>query len=296
MENVKRMSWFVKFLLLAAFAMVMLIVVSVVILIIYGGRYTTINAQITVIALQNVLIFIVPVVILALICWSNEKRPMMQTLWVNKAPSFRSIALAVIVYIVALPAMNWLVDWNEGLHLPQALNNLEKLLHEMEDAAQGVTSDLLTTKTWGGMLLRVLLIGVLTGLGEEIFFRAGMLGSLHFSRVKQHVAVWAVAFIFSAIHMQFFGFVPRLLMGAWFGYLMLWGGEVWTPIIAHSLNNSVVVLFTFLAENKYINGNVIETLGVPENGQPPYLAVGSVIATVIVIWLFMREKKHVIES
>ena len=296
MENVKRMSWFVKFLLLAAFAMVMLIVVSVVILIIYGGRYTTINAQITMIALQNVLIFIVPVVILALICWSNEKRPMMQTLWVNKAPSFRSIALAVIVYIVALPAMNWLVDWNEGLHLPQALNNLEKLLHEMEDAAQGVTSDLLTTKTWGGMLLRVLLIGVLTGLGEEIFFRAGMLGSLHFSRVKQHVAVWAVAFIFSAIHMQFFGFVPRLLMGAWFGYLMLWGGEVWTPIIAHSLNNSVVVLFTFLVENKYINGNVIETLGVPENGQPPYLAVGSVIATVIVIWLFMREKKHVIES
>ena len=296
MENVKRMSWFVKFLLLAAFAMVMLIVVSVVILIIYGGRYTTINAQITMIALQNVLIFIVPVVILALICWSNEKRPMMQTLWVNKAPSFRSIALAVIVYIVALPAMNWLVDWNEGLHLPQALNNLEKLLHEMEDAAQGVTSDLLTTKTWGGMLLRVLLIGVLTGLGEEIFFRAGMLGSLHFSKVKQHVAVWAVAFIFSAIHMQFFGFVPRLLMGAWFGYLMLWGGEVWTPIIAHSLNNSVVVLFTFLVENKYINGNVIETLGVPENGQPPYLAVGSVIATVIVIWLFMREKKHVIES
>ncbi len=296
MENVKRMSWFVKFLLLAAFAMVMLIVVSVVILIIYGGRYTTINAQITMIALQNVLIFIVPVVILALICWSNEKRPMMQTLWVNKAPSFRSIALAVIVYIVALPAMNWLVDWNEGLHLPQALHDLEKMLHEMEDSAQGVTSDLLTTKTWGGMLLRVLLIGVLTGMGEEFFFRAGMLGSLHFDRVKRHVAVWAVAFIFSAIHMQFFGFVPRLLMGAWFGYLMLWSGEVWTPIIAHALNNSVVVVFTFLAENKYIGDNVIETLGVPQNGQPPFLAVGSAIATVIVIWLFMRGKKNEIES
>lgn len=292
MENVKQMSWFVKFLLLAAFAMMMLIVVSIVIFIAFGGRYTGINAQLAIIALQNVLIFIAPVVILALLCNATEKRPVAQSLWMTKGPSFKSIALVVLVYIVALPAMNWLVDWNNGLHLPQSMRGLENLLREMDDSAQGVTSDLLLTKTWSGMLLRFLLIGVLTGLGEELFFRAGMLGSMHFSRVQRHVAVWTVAFIFSAIHMQFFGFVPRLLMGAWFGYVMLWSGEIWTPIIAHSLNNGLVVVFTFLSQNKYISDNALETLGVPENGEKPWLAIGSVLVTALVIWIFMRKKKN----
>ena len=292
MENGKQMSWFVKFLLLAAFAMMMLIVVSIVIFIFFGGRYTSINAQLAIIALQNVLVFMAPVVILALMCKATEKRPVAQSLWMAKAPSFKSIALVVLVYIVALPAMNWLVDWNSGLHLPQWMRGLENFLREMEDSAQGVTSDMLMTKTWSGMLLRFLLIGVLTGMGEELFFRAGMLGSMHFSRVQRHVAVWTVAFIFSAIHMQFFGFVPRLLLGAWFGYVMLWSGEVWTPIIAHSLNNGLVVVFTFLYQNKYINDNMLETLGVPEKGEMPWLAIGSVLVTALVIWLFMRKKNN----
>lgn len=291
MENVKQMSWFVKFLLLAAFAMMMLIVVTLVTLIAFGGRYTSIDAQLTIIALQNLLIFMAPVVILALICRSTENRPVAQTLWMNKPPTFKSIALVVLVYIAALPAMNWLVEWNQGIHLPQELRGLESLLREMEDSAQGVTSDLLMTKTWGGMIVRLLLVGVLTGLGEELFFRAGMLGSMHFSRVQRHVAVWTVAFIFSGIHMQFFGFVPRLLLGAWFGYLMLWCGEVWTPIIAHSLNNGLVVVFTFLSDNHYISENFMETLGVPEKGEQPLLAVGSALATAVIIYLFMRKKK-----
>ncbi len=291
MENVKQMSWFVKFLLLAAFSMMMLIVVSLIIFMAYGGRYTAINAQLATIALQNVLIFMAPVFILALISRHTEQRPVAQTLWMTKGPSLKSIALVVLVYIVALPAMNWLVEWNQGLHLPQSMRSIESVLRDMEDTAQGVTSDMLMTKTWSGMLLRLLLIGVLTGVGEELFFRAGMLGSMHFSRVQRHVAVWTVAFIFSAIHMQFFGFVPRMLLGAWFGYVMLWCGEVWTPIIAHSLNNGLVVLFTFLANNHYIDGNVIETLGVPEQGEQPLLAMGSAFATVIIIWLFMRKKK-----
>lgn len=291
MENVKQMSWFVKFLLLAAFLMMMLIVVSLIILMAYGGRYTAINAQLATIALQNVLIFMAPVFILALISRHTEQRPVAQTLWMTKGPSLKSIALVVLVYIVALPAMNWLVEWNQGLHLPQSLRSIESVLRDMEDTAQGVTSDMLMTKTWSGMLLRFLLIGVLTGVGEELFFRAGMLGSMHFSRVQRHVAVWTVAIIFSAIHMQFFGFVPRMLLGAWFGYVMLWCGEVWTPIIAHSLNNGLVVLFTFLADNHCIDGNVIETLGVPEQGEQPLLAMGSAFATVIIIWLFMRKKK-----
>lgn len=293
MENVKQKSCFFKISMIAAFATMMLIVESILIFLIFGRDFTGLNAQIAMIAMQNVLIFIVPVFLLAQVVKKTEERAVAETMWIKKSPSFKSIALVVLVYIVALPAMNWLVDWNNSLHLPQSLQEIESALREMEDSAQGVTTDLLTTKTWGGMVMRLLLVGVLTGMGEEIFFRSGLLGTMHYSLVGRHVSVWTVAFIFSAIHMQFFGFVPRMLMGAWFGYVMLWSGEVWTPIIAHTLNNGMVVLFTFLANNHYISENSLDTLGVPATGSMPWLAIGSVVATAVVILLFMRKKKIV---
>ncbi len=291
MENKGKMSWIVRMLLLAAMSLMLLIVVALAVAIVFGYSYEGINAQLTTIALQNVLVFIAPVLILALMLQALEKVPVATTMWMTKAPTFRSIAVVVLVYIVALPAMNWLVEWNEGLHLPQALHDVETILRDMEDSAQNITTALLTTHSWGMMALLVLLVGVLTGMGEEIFFRAGLLGSMHAGKVRRHVAVWAVAFIFSAIHMQFFGFFPRLLLGAWFGYVMLHCGEVWTPIIAHSLNNGLVVLFTFLDKNHYIDNNVLESLGTAGPGQVPWLAIASAVVTAVVIFLFMNTKK-----
>ena len=286
----KPISSLTKIVLLGSMAVMMLFVVSMLLVLVYGSRVADIRAQQLAMVLQNVLVFIAPVVLLALVNRSTEQRPVASTLWMTKGPSLKGVALVVMVYIIALPAMNYLVAWNEGLHLPQALRDVEQAMRSMEDAAKQVSDGLLATTSWGEMLLMVLLVGVLTGMGEEMFFRAGMLGSLHHGRTGRHVAVWLVAFLFSAIHMQFYGFVPRLLLGAWFGYVMLWSGEVWTPIIAHALNNSVVVVSTFLFNNHYISHNAIETLGVAPAGEFPWLAVASAVATAAVITAFMCKK------
>ena len=286
-------SWFVKLLLLGSMAFMLLFAVAMGVMMAYGMNYNQGTAQVITIVLQNVLVFIVPVILLALINRTTEQRPIASTLWMTKGPSLKSILLVVLVWIIALPAMNWLVEWNNGIHLPQALHNLEKLMRDMENEAQKVTTALISTSSWGEMLLMVLVVGVLTGMGEELFFRAGMLGTMHYGKVNRHVAVWIAAIVFSAIHLQFYGFVPRLLLGAWFGYVMLWSGEVWTSIIAHALNNGAVVVVGFLAGNKYISSNFLEELGVPQEGEMPWLAIASAVATVIVIALFMKKKKQI---
>lgn len=292
MERTNKMSWLIKILLLSSITVMALLVTVMVIAITFGRSATTENAQLATIVLQNVLIFIVPVIMLALVNRSIEKWPIAKTMWMSKGPSFKSILLVVLVYVLALPAMNYIVEWNQGLHLPQALSGLETTMRDMEDTAKNVTTELLTTQSWGKMILLVLLVGALTGLGEETFFRSGLLGTMRHGGVNRHVAIWTAAIIFSAIHMQFYGFIPRMLLGAWFGYLMLWCGEVWTPIIAHALNNSMVVLFTFLEKNHYITSNYIDTLGVPHNGEFPWLALASAAVTAVVIVLFMAKKKN----
>jgi len=59
------------------------------------------------------------------------------------------------------------------------------------------------------------------------------------------VSIWTIAIVFSAIHMQFFGFFPRMIIGAWFGYLLWWTGSIWVPVLAHFTNNAISTVTVF---------------------------------------------------
>ncbi|MBP5688654.1 MAG: CPBP family intramembrane metalloprotease [Muribaculaceae bacterium] len=285
MPNNSSFSWPKKILFLFCGMVVALFVVAMAVLLIFGADTKNVNYVIAMSVAQNLVIFILPVLMLAMLNLKAELKPLSHTLWMTKGPSLKSILLVVLVWIVALPAMNYIVEWNQNIEFPSFLNGLENQLREMETAAAETTGKLLDAKSVGMMIMMVFVVGVLTGLGEEIFFRSGMLGTMLYGKVNKHIAVWIVAVVFSAFHLQFFGFVPRLLLGAWLGYLLVWTGEVWTPIIAHALNNGSIVLMIFLANNNYISDNYIETIGANDH----WLALGSAAATVLLLVVFMRK-------
>ncbi len=285
MSNNNSFSWPKKVLFLFCGMVVALFVVALAILLFFGEAPNGFNYIVASSVAQNLVMFILPVVMLAMLNKRVETKPLSHTLWMTKGPTLKSIALVVLVWIVALPAMNYVVEWNQNIEFPSFFQGLKTLLRNMEDEAAATTNELLDTQSVGMMLLMVLVVGVLTGLGEEIFFRAGLLGTMLNGRVNKHVAVWVVAIVFSAIHLQFFGFVPRMLLGAWLGYLLVWSGEVWTPIIAHALNNGSVVVMTYLANQNYVSDNYLETAGTGNH----WLALGSAVATVLLLVVFMRK-------
>lgn len=284
LKNRPANSWFMKLLLLFSVMIVAYFVVALM-LVVTGQDLKSTKGIVFGTILQNLLMFILPVLVLAMMNLKVERRPAQQTLWMGHAPSMKSILLVVLVWILALPAMNYIVEWNQNIELPQFLQGAEETLREMEDSAAETTSQLLSAQSWPVMLLMLLVVGLLPALGEEIFFRSGLLGTMRLGGVNKHVAIWVSAIIFSAIHFQFFGFVPRMLLGAWFGYLMVWSGEVWTPIIAHALNNGSIVLLTFLANQHQVNNNYVETTGAGDH----WLALGSVLSTALVMFLLMRK-------
>ena len=163
-------------------------------------------------------------------------------LFLTTKPSLKALIGVVIIYIVSIPAMEWLIAWNADMHFPEALQGLETQFRQWEEAGEASTTLLLETSGWFSALIGVLVIGVLTGFSEEMFFRGGLQGILTRTSVGTGVAVWLSAFVFSTMHFQFFGFLPRLLMGAFFGYLLVWSRSLWVPVFAHALNNSMVVI------------------------------------------------------
>ncbi len=231
----------------------MLILVSVVSALFVGEEGFSVKGMRIFTIIQDLLVFIMPAILAAFVA----TRLPASLLTINVKPRLSSILLAILVMITSMPAMEWLVELNSNLHLPEALSGLEETLKSMEDSASSAVDGLFSGNTVGDLVVGILIVGILTGIAEELFFR-GALQNLFMSmpNVKKHFAIWSVAFIFSFMHFQFFGFLPRLLLGAYFGYLIWWSGSVWLPIIAHAFNNSMVVVVSWFA----VRGNAGEAV------------------------------------
>lgn len=230
--------------------------------------------------------------------WIIGRRPF-QYLRLTQSVTWRPFLGVVIVYILAMPFLNQLIYYNSLLKLPEALSGIEEYMRDMEDLNSKLTQVILTTDTIGGLITGILIVGVLTGIGEEFLFRGTLQRSLNIDPRFRQWSIWIAAFIFSAVHFQFFGFFPRLLLGAFFGYLLYSTGSLWPAIFAHALNNSIVVVSYWLSAH---DGTMtdIDTLWVVKEGFPttPFI---SLLATAIFFafgykWFFCQHRKGEIDG
>ena len=129
------------------------------------------------------------------------------------------------------------------------------------------------------------LIAVIPAIGEEFVFRGILHKVFRQWTGNAHIAVWISAFLFSAMHMQFYGFLPRLFLGAVLGYMLVSTGNIWVPVLAHFFNNTAAVTVFYLKHNNYITLD-IEQIGL---GSGAFLyAIFSLIATVMLL-LVLRK-------
>ena len=231
----------------------------------------------TLMTIQDIFTFIVPAVAAMALFY----RKPLHAMGLDRAPSWLAIALVAVFYVVSLPAMNWLVAANQAMTLPSWMSGLEQAMRASEDILAETTRQLLDVHSVWQLLSCVLVVGVMAGLSEEMLFRGAMLRTIQDSRMGTHGAVWTVAIIFSAIHLQFYGFVPRMVLGLWLGYLLVWTRSLWVPIIAHTLNNGNVVLFNYLSNTGVLPEGYGDNLGVPADGALPWLAIASLIVSLI---------------
>jgi hypothetical protein len=116
----------------------------------------------------------------------------------------------------------------------------------------------------GSFLFNMVMIAILPAIGEEIMFRGLIQRLLKEWLGNIHIAIFISALLFSAMHMQFYGFLPRMVLGMVFGYLFLWTGSLWIPIFAHFIQNGMVVVVTYLGQRGIIGGDY-ENFGASES-------------------------------
>jgi len=210
---------------------------------------------------QDFLFFIIPPFIIA---WFLHGKPS-SFLKFKNFPIAVSILLVIAIIYCADPLINWLAEFNSKLSLPAWMNSIQNWMQEAEDQADKITKAFLATQSTSDLLTNLFIIGILPAIGEELLFR-GVIQQL-FKKLmgNAHAAIWISAAIFSASHLQFFGFLPRMLLGAMFGYMLEWSGTLWLPIIAHFVNNATAVVAYYLAD-KGFGGTGIENIGTSSDG------------------------------
>lgn len=165
------------------------------------------------------------------------------------------IIISMALMIFQLPLVNALAGFNKSIEFPESLKYIETWMQTQEMQAAKLTEVFLAMSNMSDVLISLLIMAVIPAIGEELLFRGALQSLLARMTRNPHFAIWIAAFVFSFIHFQFYGFIPRFLLGAFLGYLYFWGGSLWYPIAAHFANNAMAVLFTYWHENNMLPFN-----------------------------------------
>lgn len=164
---------------------------------------------------------------------------------VNTPFSMYHVFMAVLLFVVSSPLISWLVYANESITLPASMAAIEQKLRAAESAAAELTKAFTSANTFGGLWLNLFIVALVPAVCEELLFRGALMRFVMYCFKNRHFAVFFSAFLFSAFHGQFFGFIPRFVLGVFLGYVALGSGSIWPSVGAHFINNALATIAAY---------------------------------------------------
>lgn len=227
-------------------------------------------------SINHLFTFIIPAVVFAVFLF---RKTWTRFLKLDRIPSFQNIALGSLILLVALPLAQFSYWLNKKIPLPEWASSMEANTNSM-------VQNLLIVDAPYELLFNLIVIALIPAIGEEFVFRGIIQQKLGTAFKNKVTAIWVTAIIFSAIHLQFQGFIPRLILGALLGYLFYWTNNLWIPIIAHFFNNALQIVLQYLYQQQLSPLDIDNT-----ESLPIWLSIISVIF-VFVLGHFMKRHNH----
>jgi membrane protease YdiL (CAAX protease family) len=193
---------------------------------------------------------------------------------------------AALLIICLIPFLSTIVAWNANVHFPAGLHDFELWARDKETQAGDLTKFLTDFNTPGRLLVGLLVIALVPGVAEELVFRGVIQRNLVRLFNSRHVGVWLAAAIFSAVHVQFFGFVPRFLLGLVLGYLYEWSGNILVSMAAHFTQNAFQLVLLYLAQSRHLPSSLD-----PDANQAlpwPSVLLSAVLSATLLYFLYQR--------
>ena len=204
--------------------------------------------------ISSVFIFIIPPLLFSYF----ENDQYLKELGFNLKFKRQNILIILMIILFSQPLVAYCMQLNLDFiksitdYIPKVVEGMK----QMEDSAEEATMAFLKMDNIGDLLFNLFLIAIIPAIGEEMFFRGVIQKKLKNILNNPHIAILITSFVFSAIHMQFFGFLPRFFLGMILGYLFYYSGNLWMSVIAHFINNALAILLIYLPFTEKIDTDI----------------------------------------
>ena len=230
-------------------------------------------------SLSSIGLFLVPSLV-----WSVRRRGMLQELALNKSITGGQVINGVLLMVVAIPALNALIYFFDSINYPSWL----QWWVELGQDNTALMERFLDMNGLGDLMANLFVMAVLPALGEEMLFR-GVIQPTLARRMNVHAAIWISSLLFGLMHQNLINLIPLTLLGGVLGYLRVWSGSLWLPILAHYTNNSLLLIFTFILHKNGISEEAVNQVGTPESGA--FMAVLSLALVGFNLWLLRSSSR-----
>ena len=239
--------------------------------------------------LYSIGLFLVPAILSGFLIqrntWKYLKADRISNYWV--------IILVIALMVISIPWINFTSFLNERVSLPERWGDLMERIRENDANSWDLMKAYLQTENIGGLLINVFMVALIPALGEEFLFRGIIQRILTEWFRNEHLAIWIAALIFSLMHYQFLGLIPRVMLGALFGYLFVWTGSIWLAVLAHFINNAVAVIYYYIFYQGTLEVEP-DHIGLEENAL--LMIITSVMLTFLLLAVIQKQRKELVQS
>ncbi len=171
-------------------------------------------------------------------------------------PLWPSVLLTVLLTQSFMFVNTPIIEWNMNVHLPEFMRGLEQMAQQQEQYLKEITEYVTHFDSLAQLFMGLTVIAIIPGIGEELLFRGLIQNKLSAIFKNPHIGIWLAAFLFALFHFQFYGLIPRMLLGALFGYLYWWSGSLLLAIIAHFFNNGFTLIMVYLYHQDLVSFDI----------------------------------------
>lgn len=230
---------------------------------------------------SQIFTFVLPPIVYALLIKENP----FKSLGFNKT-TITWLFLGVAMMYAILPLNSVFAEWNANIKFPDSMTDFERLLQDMQERATEIMEKFVNVTSIGGLILNLFMIAGLAALGEELLFRSIIQTSLIKVCKNAHIGIIIASAIFSIIHMEFYGLLPRFVLGMLLGYMYYYSRSIWIPIAMHFANNGTIVFLYYL--NNIGTTNIdVESFGKTNI----FVLILSIIAMIALFWFTIKLNK-----
>ncbi len=282
-------SQFIYLLLLLALCFLFTsIIVSALVLLIWKDINTLeINSYIKYIyfsqSLASIGMFLIPALLFSYLSTQHIFRYSLS----NRFNSSHALFSIPLIALLILPIILFIAAWNDSLTFPYYLKNVEEWMRQISQKSNEILELLTSNKSLSTLFLNIFFLAVIPAICEEFLFRGTLQTLLQKWTHKTFLSICITSFIFSFIHFDFFGFIPRFLLSIYLGYLFHWGKSLWLPILAHFCHNAFSVILQNIVYSTGVNTE--ELTAADFTPLFPYVFICLIFFSIGIWWIRKKE-------